>query len=169
MDKIIGQIASIIGMILTIASFQMKTRKQIIVFQTIGSSFFLISYFMLGSWTGVYMNIVYLSRNVVFYYRKEKKWAKSKWWLVVFLVGSVVAGTLGYRSAIDLLPIFGAVFATVAMYMSRENTLRMLNLFASPCWLIYNINLPSTGGIICEAFNIVSVIVGLIRYRKDEK
>lgn len=167
MKEIVGQVTSIIGMILTIASFQMKTRKRIIIFQTAGSSFFLMSYFLLGSWTGVYMNIVYLSRNVVFYYRKDKEWAKSRWWLVVFLAGAILAGVLGFSSTIDILPIFGAIFATVAMYMPHENMLRVLNLLASPCWLVYNINLPSTGGIICEAFNMVSVVIGLFRYRKD--
>ncbi len=40
MKEIVGQVTSIIGMILTIASFQMKTRKRIIIFQTAGSSFF---------------------------------------------------------------------------------------------------------------------------------
>lgn len=167
MEYTIGQCASVIGMVLTVASFQMKTRKQIITFQTMGSTFFLISYFLLGSWTGVYMNIVYLARNVVFYFRKDRKWAKSKVWLYIFLVGSILAGALGYRTAMDVLPIFGAVFATTAMYMQRENMLRLLNLAASPCWLIYNISLPSSGGIICEAFNIVSIIIGLVRYRKE--
>ena len=167
MNYIIGQCASVIGMILTVASFQMKTRKQIILFQTMGSTFFLISYFLLGSKTGVYMNVAYLSRNIVFYFRKDREWAKSKVWLYVFLAGSVAAGALGYRTPMDLLPMFGACFATLAMYMQKENMLRLLNLAASPCWLVYNIALPSTGGILCEIFNIVSVLVGLIRYRKD--
>lgn len=167
MKCIVGQCASVIGMVLTVASFQMKTRKQIIILQTIGSTFFLVSYFLLGSWTGVYMNVVYLARNVVFYFRKDREWAKKKVWLYIFLAGSVMAGILGYGTMIDLLPIFGAVFATTAMYMQRENMLRLLNLAASPCWLIYNIHLPSSGGIICETFNIVSIIVGLIRYRKE--
>ena len=167
MRNMIGQCASVIGMILTVASFQMKTRKRIILFQTIGSTFFLISYFLLGSWTGVYMNIVYLARNVVFYFRKDRTWARGRGWLYVFLVGSIAAGTLGYQALIDILPLFGACFATLAMYMQKENMLRLLNLAASPCWLIYNISLPSSGGIICEAFNMVSVLVGLVRYRKD--
>lgn len=167
MQELFGQITSVVGMILTIASFQMRTRRSIIIFQTMGSSFFLVSYFLLGSWTGVYMNIVYLTRNFVFYYRNEKQWAKSKCWLGIFLVASVVAGALGYRRAIDILPIFGAVFATLAMYMPRENMLRAFNLLASPCWLVYNIQLPSTGGILCETFNMVSIAVGLFRYRKD--
>ena len=163
----LGQITSMIGMILTIASFQMKTRKQIIIFQTVGSAFFLISYFLLGSRTAVYLNMIYLTRNFVFYFRKDYKWARHKSWIVIFLVAVVIAGVVGFRSWMDILPIFGAVFATIAMYMQSENMLRLWNILASPCWLIYNISVPSTGGVICEIFNMISIIVGLIRYKKD--
>jgi len=43
-EEFIGQIFSIIGMALTVLSFQMKTKKQILVMQTAGSAFFLGSY-----------------------------------------------------------------------------------------------------------------------------
>ena len=166
---ILGQIISVIGMVLTILSFQMKTRKQILVMQTVGSSFFLLSYLMLGSWTGVCLNGVFLVRNIVFYFGKDKAWARSKLWLPVLLVAAVAAGAVGYHSWLDILPIIGSIFGTFALYMTDENMLRLLKLGDSPCWLIYNCTVPSTGGIICEVFNIISIIVGLIRYKKPKE
>lgn len=163
----LGQIASIIGMALTIVSFQMKTRKQIILLQTAGSVFFLLSYLLLESWSAVYLNVVFLIRNIVFYFSKDKKWAQHKAWLALLLCAVVAAGAIGFRSWLDLLPIVGSVFGTVAMYMQNENMLRLLKLGDSPCWLIYNCTVPSTGGIICEIFNIISIVVGLIRYKED--
>lgn len=163
----LGQIFSIVGMILTIVSFQMKTRKQILLMQTAGSVFFLLSYILLESWAAVYLNIVFLVRNIVFYFSKDKKWAQHKMWLAVLLVAVVAAGFVGFRSWVDILPIIGSVFGTVAMYMTSENMLRLLKLGDSPCWLIYNCNVPSWGGVICEVFNITSIAVGLIRYKKE--
>lgn len=163
----LGQVLSIIGMALTIVSFQMKTRKQIILFQTAGSIFFLLSYLLLESWSAVYLNVVFLIRNIVFYFGKDKKWARNKLWLVALLCAVVIAGSVGFRSWLDILPIIGSVFGTVAMYMKNENMLRLLKLGDSPCWLIYNCTVPSTGGIICEVLNIISILVGLIRYKKN--
>ena len=163
----LGQIASIIGMGLTILSFQMKTRKQIIMLQTIGSAFFLLSYLLLESWAAVYLNIVFLIRNTVFYFSKDQKWAQHKAWLVVLLCAVIAAGFVGFRSWLDLLPIVGSIFGTVAMYMKKENMLRLLKLGDSPCWLIYNCTVPSVGGIICEVLNMASIVVGLVRYKKD--
>ena len=45
-EEIIGQIFSIIGMALTVVSFQMKTKKQILMMQTAGSAFFMASYIL---------------------------------------------------------------------------------------------------------------------------
>lgn len=164
---IIGQILSIIGMALTIVSFQMKTRKQIILVQTAGSAFFMFSYLLLECWSAVYLNVVFLIRNVVFYFGKDKKWAEHKAWLYVLLCAVVAAGAVGFRSRWDALPIVGSIFGTIAMYMRSENMLRLLKLGDSPCWLIYNCKAGSIGGITCEIFNIISIIVSLIRYKKD--
>ena len=162
----LGQIISIIAMILMITSFQMKTRKQIIILQTMGSGLFMISYLFLESWSAVYLNGIFLIRNIIFYFSDEQKWARHKAWLPIFSCAVVAAGLAGFRSWWDLLPIAGSVIGTVGMYMASENTLRALKLCESPCWLVYNCTVPSTGGIICEACNIVSIVVGLIRFRK---
>ena len=162
----LGQIISIAGMILTVFSFQLKTRKKILLFQSLGSSLWLISYLLLGTWAGVYINGIFLIRNVIFYFRKDKKWAQSILWLPIMVVASIGAGALGYQTPWDLLPVVGAVIGTFSMYMSNENMLRVLKLGESPCWLIYNSSIPNIGGIICEVCSLTSLVVGLIRYRK---
>ena len=163
----LAQILSIIGMVLTIVSFQMKTRNQIILFQTAGSAFYLVSFLLLGKWAPVCLNVVFLLRNFLCYFKTDKKWAQHKIWLPVLLASVIVAGMIGFGSWWDLLPVIGSVFGTVAMYMKNENMLRLLKLGDSPCWLIYNCTVPSVGGIIGEIFNITSIIIGLIRYKKD--
>lgn len=164
--EIIGQIFSIIAMALTVLSFQMKTKKQILIMQTVGSAFFLASYILFGSWAAVCLNVVFLIRNTVFYF-KDKKWASHGIWLYFILALVIAAGSLGFKTYLDIIPIIGSIFGTVAAYMKRENMFRLLKLGDSPCWLIYNISIPSIGGSICEIINIVSILVGLIRYRKD--
>ena len=165
-EQVLGQVFSILGMVITIVSFQMKHRKQILMMQTAGSAFFLISFLFLQSWAAVYLNIVYLARNIIFYFRNDAQWARHKVWLFVLLIAVVAAGSLGYRTPWDILPIVGSIFGTVAAYMKNENMFRLFKLGDSPCWLIYNISVPSVGGSVCEVFNLISITIGLIRYRK---
>ncbi len=164
--EIMGQIFSIVGMALTIVSFQMKTKKQILMMQTAGSAFFMASYILFASWAAVCLNIVFLIRNIVFYF-KDKKWASHGIWLYLILALVVVAGSLGFKTYFDIIPIIGSIFGTIAAYMKKENMFRLLKLGDSPCWLIYNISIPSIGGSICEVINIISIVIGLIRYRSD--
>ena len=165
-EENIGQILSIIGMAVTVLSFQMKTKKQILIMQTAGSAFFLASYVLFGGWAAVFLNVVFVIRNTIFYF-KDKKWASHGIWLYFILTLVCVAGVLGFKTYWDIIPMVGAIFGTVAAYIKNENMFRLLKLGDSPCWLIYNISIPSIGGIICEIINIVSIFVGLIRYRKD--
>ena len=162
-----GQIISIVGMILTILSFQLKTRKQIFFFQTAGTLFFLISFVLLGSYTAAYLNVVFLLRNIVFYFAEDKRWAHHPICLALILLSVIGVGVYGFKSYFDVFAIIGSVFGTVAMYMKNENMLRILKLGDSPCWLVYNCFVPSVGGIICEVFNIASIIIAIIRYKKN--
>ncbi len=161
----LGQIISILAMAVTIVSFQMKTKKQILILQTTGSTLFLISFILLESWAAACLNVVFLIRNIVFYFSVDKKWAQHKVWLYILLVAVIAAGAVGYQSWLDLIPIVGSIFGTLATYMKKENLFRLFKLGDSPCWLIYNATVPSVGGVICEVFNIISIIVGLIRYK----
>ena len=162
-----AQIFSMLGMILTVASFQFKNHRHILLFQFLGSTFFLISYWMLGVMTPVLLNVVYLVRDFVFYFRKEKKWAQNNLWLAVFCVSSVVMGLISYQEPADIVPIVGSLLSHTALYMTHENLLRVFSLGAAPCWLFYNYRSRSSGGVICEAFNLCSLAVSLWRYRKQ--
>ena len=83
-EENIGQILSIIGMAVTVLSFQMKTKKQILIMQTAGSAFFLASYVLFGGWAAVFLNVVFVIRNTIFYF-KDEKWASHGIWLYFIL------------------------------------------------------------------------------------
>ena len=166
-NEIIGQILSIIGMALTILSFQLKTKKHILLMQSLGSAFFLASYVVLSSWPAVYLNVVFLIRNTVFYFSGDAEWAKSKVWPYLLIVLVIIAGSLGIKTYLDILPIVGSIFGTLAASFKNENMFRLFKLGDSPCWLVYNASIPSWGGTVCEVFNMISITVGLIRYRKN--
>ena len=88
--------------------------------QTAGSAFFMASYILFASWTAVCLNIVFLIRNIVFYF-KDKKWASHGIWLYLILALVVVAGSLGFKTYFDIIPIIGSIFGTVAAYMANRN------------------------------------------------
>ena len=112
--------------------------------QTAGSVFFLLSYLLLESWSAVYLNVVFLIRNIVFYFGKDKKWAQHKIWLVILLCAVVAAGSVGFHSWLDILPIIGAIFNMLAAFQRDEQKTRYLVLCNASIFCTYYIIIGST-------------------------
>ncbi len=166
--ELLGQIFSILGMIVTVISFQCRERKQILLCQIIGNVLFLCSYLCLSAWSAVAMNIIYIIRNTVYIFKSRFKWLDGIGTLLFFCGLCTVAGILTWSDPKDLLTLVGALFGCVALYMNNETRLLAIKLGDSLCWLVYNILSFVSGGIVCEILNLGSIIIGLLR-RKPKK
>ena len=71
MFYIVAQAIGILGMAMNIVSYQAKKQKNIILIQFFGCLFFAINMFMLGAYTGAFLNAVGVLRSLT-YANKEK-------------------------------------------------------------------------------------------------
>ena len=54
------------------------------------------------------------------------------------------------------------------MFIGDPKTIRIAQIaYMSPAWMVNNVIGFNLGGILCEAFNIVSSIIAIIRFRKE--
>lgn len=156
---------SIAGMACHISSFQIKKNSVLFFMQTLGSLLFLIHYFMLGEMTGAIMNVLGVTRGLVFLQGEKlrKPWVLGVLWILT--IGCVIITWDGIKC---LLPLIAMLASTTAMHLNNGKVIRFAQLFAtSPCWLIYNIIVGSLGGTLCEAFIMTSTIISFIRYGID--
>ena len=86
-------------------------------------------------------------------------------WLVAIQAVYIAATVLTYTDIFSVVALIAQIVGTFAMWSQSGKTIRFLQLFCvSPLWLIHNIFVFSIGGVVCEVFNIVSIIVSLIRF-----
>lgn len=171
--EFIAQGIGIVAMVLNIFSYQLKNQKSIIAVQFFGSVLFCINFLMLGALTGGIMNIVALGRALAFY-NKDKMGNGKKYWIAGFLVVylAVYVCTFAvfdkeitvFNLITEFLPVIGMAAMTFGFAMDGGKYTRRLGLLNSPMWLIYNIVNFAIGGIIAEAFSLVSIIIATIRY-----
>lgn len=64
---------------------------------------------------------------------------------------------------IEILPVIAMIVATIAIKIGVSKMVRRLGLISSPLWLTYNCFSGSIGAILSEIFNLISIIVGIIR------
>ena len=170
--EIVAQIIGFLALAASVASFQMKTYRKIMLMQMICAALFVIHMgmlFLLGhsdAISGCAGNAVCLVRDAVYLATSDRQ--QKRPWLrtAVFSAMMIVVGVLTWRSPISLICIVGLVLNTVSFSVKEPQNVRKLILFSSPFFMVYNFLSASIGGVCNEIISFLSAVVGLIRYRK---
>lgn len=166
--EIIGQILGIIATIITFASYQMNTKKTLLIASTLATLATCLSYFFLDASSGFALNIVCLIRNIAFYFQDEKSRFNYISASVLALV-MIVLGAFSWQGPVSLLIIIALAANTIFMSFGNPQLLRKSILFTSTSVLLYNVFVFSIGGIANEAVSIVSSVIGIVRFRQKSK
>ena len=174
----IGQAIGIVAMAFNILSYQSKSARGVIAMQFFGASLFAASYLMIGAYVGGILNAIAAIRALLFYFKDKTKVDRVGWlpvFIGVYLL--VYAATFLFvikqprpvDFAIEILPVIGMIFTTLAYRYSDAAIIRRLSTGSVVSWLIYNIISFSLGGIICEVISIASIIIGMLRLDRGKK
>ena len=170
MTNVIAQALGIFGMLAAMISYQCKTNKNYFIFQGLSGAFFSAQFILIGAWAGLIFNAYNIIRALAYQSKKARSVAcvisleclvltaalisifvfKEAWWLVSFTLIAQITGTF-------------------AMWTRDGKKIRISQMaVVSPFWLLYDllIPVPSIGGVLCEVFNMASVVVSFIRFKK---
>jgi uncharacterized membrane protein YczE len=70
---------------------------------------------------------------------------------------------------LELLPVIATAVTSVSYRMPGGAQVRVLSLFSSPLWLIYNACNGSIGGFISDSLSIISIFVGMYKHDRKKK
>lgn len=99
MVKVIAEVIGIIGIICSILSFQCSQRKNVMLFQVFASLMFCTQLFLVGAVTGACLDSINFFRSLFF--SIDKKWAKSNWWLALFILFLLAAGIATWAKCVQ--------------------------------------------------------------------
>ncbi len=161
MYDFIAQTLGLCGAVLLVFSFQIKNEKKFFLCQSLGSGLFLINYLMLGAWTGALISVMSVTRSALAPVLSGKK----RYFIIpLVILIPIVAGFFIYQGIETVLMITAYVVFTLAMFTKSSKLIRITQLIlASPLQLIHNAIVFSLGGILCESFNIISIVVSFFR------
>lgn len=172
MNDVIAQVIGIAAMVICILAFQLKTAKSIVLMQAAGALLFVANFGLLGQYAGALLNVVGCVRAILLM-KKEKWHTDNNLWLAILgaayiacyvLTFAVFGEVFNLRNAVvQCLPVLGMFCSHLAFRSEEASQVRKIFLASSACWIIYNAIGFSIGGILCEAFNIVSIFVAMLR------
>lgn len=161
MDIIIQMIGGF-GILASIISFQCKKHNSILFFRTLNEFIFAIQYFLLDAYTGMIMNLIGCVRNIIFTKQITQN-KKTTITTIIFGVMFFIFGLSFWQGPKSILIIIAKILSTLAYGNKNTSIVRGIIFVTSTSWLIYNYCVFSVAGVICEAFTLVSLIIGVIR------
>ncbi len=178
--QIAAQIIGIFAMAFNIISYQGKKQGTVIALQLVGGLLFALNFLLLGAWVGGILNMIAVIRAILFLLKDKLKTEKLPWF-VLFLCSYITVYILNFtvfgveptfaNFAIESLPVIGMTALNIGFRLKNASAVRKCGLVSSPAWLIYNIVAGSWGAILCEAFTLISIGVGMLRHdtKKEER
>lgn len=170
--QIAATISGVIAVLLFLLCFQLKTRKSIIACNILSRVMYILQYILLFAFVGAAMDGSALLSSLVA--SKKDSGIIRRFRIAIFIFVNALILTVGillYESVFSIAAILGVLFETIALWMSREQVIRILSLIAAPLWLVYNISCGAWGSAIGNVFALISIIAALIinREKKSEK
>lgn len=170
MTNIIAQILGIFGMLGAIISYQCKKNKNYFIWQGLSGAFFSAQFILIGAWAGLIFNAFNIVRAIAY----QSKKAKSVFCVISLELLVLMAALLSifvFKEAWWLVSftLIAQATGTFAMWTRDGKKIRVSQMaVVSPFWLLYDllIPVPSIGGILCEVFNMTSVVISFIRFKK---
>ena len=170
-----AQAVGIVAMFFFIFSYQQKNAKSIITWQMIGTLLFTINFFLLGEYLGAILNFIGFVRAVLFL-QKKKLHTDSIGWLIGFTLAYLGAYALTFtvfgteptmpNFLLQCCPVLGMFFQHLGLRHEDTRKIRALCLVGSASWLIFNCVVFALGALLCETFNIISILVAFARFNK---
>lgn len=168
MEQLFTQLIGFIALIFSIAVYQFNKRNTMLYLQLTSAFLFGLHFAMLGALTGALMNFINCFRCYVFA-NYDKRWAKSNYWLYLFLAIFWIAGILSWQNWHSILPIIGMTVGTIAFWMKDTTKIRILSLISPPSWFTHNLIVNSYSGMLVEILIFISTIIGIFRFDKKNK
>lgn len=161
-EGVVAQCVGFVAMAVALFMFAFRTRKRILFAKLIADALWVIHYLLLGAFSGAVINAVNVAREGVFYH-KEKRWASSVFWPILFVCANTALTLLSWQGWISLLPLLGSSANVLALWCASPKRMRILAIPALSLWVIYSVLVGSVPSFFVNVFSIASAIYGLIR------
>ncbi len=159
----------VISIFLQFMIFQMKRKKQI-VFVGILSDIGWLSYFALqGDFISGTANIIGIMSKLIILLQGKYRWAESKLWNIFFVAFAAVFSECTFKVWMDVFAVTACTLSILAFFMTKENNIRKVALLAYCAFACNSISKLYVVALIADITALISCVIALIRYRKEEK
>lgn len=165
MNFIIGQIISIVALIIAVVIAQFKDVKHILIGEIVSNLSVALSFVFLGGLSGAWICIVAAIQTLIIYFANKHNLAQNKRNIltIVFAIAYVVGTIIVYQGWSDIISCACALLYIMAIIQTDSAKYRWFMAANSLLWVIYDFNAAAYVNIVTHGMLLVSLIVAKIR------
>lgn len=170
---VMSQVFTILMYALLGITYQVKSRRKILVLSIFSNAFQGIAYLLLNAKSGFVMCVLAILRETAMMFIsdkiKDEKTSKNAYLgvIIVFYIAMIISAIFTYEGMLSMLSILATAIYTYSIWQKNEKVYKALGTPVGICWIAYNIFVKSVFGVILESVILICSIVGYVRSRKN--
>lgn len=164
--ELIDVIAYAVGLLTTavaVLSMQFKSMRTVLLLQIVANGLLGVQYAIRGADSGVWSLVLGIVQIIVSYAFNVKSIRFPRWLLLLFIGGYLVITVFTFKNIFDVLPFVALCIFSVSIVQEKSRICRLLSVFNSITFLIYDVSTQSYSAIITHGTILVFLIVGILR------
>lgn len=160
-------VAQIFGALATLSNaigIQFKTKNKILISYLIAGIFFIISFLLLKSYSGVITSFVIALETFINYIFDKNNKKIPLYLIFTLLFSSLFISLLFYKSWYDIFSILACIPFVFMLIQKKEKYIRILTLTFLIFYTIFNYFVGAYTAFIGDILFIISTIISIIRY-----
>jgi len=167
----IGQIVSVIALVISVSSFQFKAVKHILIAQILANFTMSLSFFFLGGLSGAWVCIVATFQTLIMYIANRKGISdKNRNLLLAFFLAAYVIGTaIVYQSWVDIVSCSCAFLFVLAIVQKDAKLFRAFEVANSLLWIVYDLSTRAYINTLTHILILCSILIAMFRLDRKKK
>lgn len=161
---IIAQIFGIIGIIFSVLSMQMKTKKNIMLMLLGLNLASALNFLFLNSISGSLVCFFAVLETIINYIFDSKNKKVPIYVVIFYIIVNLALGIATYHHIIDIIPIICALLYCATVCTSKEANIRKIMFGNQTLWLIYDLIVKAYMFSISNILTLISIIISIYRY-----
>lgn len=166
---VIAQFFGVLGIIFSVTSMQMKTKKNIMILLICLNLSSALNFVFLDSLSGSFVCFFAVIETLINYMFDSKNKKIPIYIIGLYIIINIILGLWGFKRLKDVLPIIGATLYCLSISVKKESTLRKITFVYTTIWLIYDLSSKAYMFSICSMLTLVSIIIAIYRFDLKKK
>lgn len=159
-----GQFFGLVALAICLVAFASKNDDRLLVLLISANVAFALQFAFFSSWTAAALTVLVIGRIVL-----ARRYVGRQWVMWLVLVANLVAAALTWQEWVDVLPLTAATLGTIAMFLLRGISMRIMLGLAALAWMLNNLLIGSIGGTLAEGMIFVTNVITIIRMARAKK